>query len=184
VEPARRRHTGVVAPDAEGADRELTVRLRPMTASEYEAWIPDAVAAYAEDRAVATGLSVDVSLDRARAQLLRLLPQGHATPGMQLFVIVDKTDTDVGRLWLGTEPDRSDTLFVWDISIHEQFRGRGLGRAAMLAAEDVALRAGVDAMSLNVFGPNTWARHLYDSLGYEVTSVQMRKPLRRPSGSA
>jgi GNAT superfamily N-acetyltransferase len=148
-----------------------------MTAPEYEAWIEGAVISYAEERAAAIGLPHDVSLERARALLPTLLPEGHATPGMQLFVIVDDTKTDVGNLWLGTDPDRPDTLFVWDISIHEQFRGRGLGRAAMLAAEGAARQAGAVAMSLNVFGPNTVARRLYESLGYGVTSQQMLKNL-------
>ena len=150
-----------------------------MTAPEYEAWIEEAVISYADERAAATGIPLAVSLDKARAQLPMLLPEGHATPGMQLFVIVDDTDSDVGNLWLGTDPDRPDTLFVWDISIREQFRGRGLGRAAMLAAEDVARQTHAVAMSLNVFGSNTVARRLYESLGYGVTAQQMLKNLHQ-----
>jgi ribosomal protein S18 acetylase RimI-like enzyme len=149
-----------------------------MTAAEYEAWIEQAAVSYAEDRAAATGISVAVSLEKARAQLPTLLPEGHATPGMHLFVVVDDAGSDVGELWLGPHPDRPDTLFVWDISIREEFRGRGLGRAAMLAAEDVAVRVAAEAIGLNVFGPNTVARHLYESLGYGVTSQQMLKELR------
>ena len=34
--------------------------------------------------------------------------------------------------------------------------------------------------ALNVFGFNTTARGLYESLGYETTAVQMRKELRVP----
>jgi predicted GNAT family acetyltransferase len=30
---------------------------------------------------------------------------------------------------------------------------------------------------LNVFGPNTVARHLYESVGYQTRAVQMFKPL-------
>jgi ribosomal protein S18 acetylase RimI-like enzyme len=148
-----------------------------MTASDYEAWVEEAVVFYAEDRAAATGIPPDVSLEKARAQLATLLPQGHLTPGTHLFVIVDDADTDVGNLWLGPHPEKAATLFVWEISIREQFRGRGFGRAAMLAAEDVAMRGGAVAIGLNVFGPNTIARGLYESLGYVVTSQQMLKNL-------
>ncbi len=148
-----------------------------MTATEYEPWIAETTVWYAEARAAATGLPPAVSLERARVQLPTLLPQGHATPGMHLFVVVDDTGTDVGILWLGRDPDRSNTWFVWDISIGEEFRGRGLGRATMLAAEQVARRAGGVAIGLNVFGSNAAARKLYESLGYGVISQQMVKDL-------
>jgi ribosomal protein S18 acetylase RimI-like enzyme len=153
------------------------VTLRPMTAAEYEVWIEATTVLYAEERAAATGLPRDVSLEKARAQVATLLPDGHATTGMYLLLIVDDTGSEVGILWLGPHPDRPDTLYVWDISIDEPFRGRGFGRAAMLAAEDLARDARVDAIGLNVFGPNTAARRLYVSLGYDVTSQQMLKKL-------
>jgi ribosomal protein S18 acetylase RimI-like enzyme len=140
-------------------------------------WIEETTVWYAEERAAATGLPPDVSLEKARAQVATLLPDGQATAGMYLLVVVDDTDAEVGILWLGPHPDRPDTLYVWDISIHEPFRGRGFGRAAMLAADVVARDAGVFAIGLNVFGPNTAARRLYDSLGYDVTSQQMLKKL-------
>jgi ribosomal protein S18 acetylase RimI-like enzyme len=149
-----------------------------MTAAEYAVWIEATTVMYAEDRATATGMSRDVSLENARAQIATLLPDGHATAGMYLLVILDDSGTDVGILWLGPHLDRpSDTLYIWDITIDEGFRGRGFGRATMLAAEDVARQAGAIALSLNVFGPNTAARRLYESLGYEVTSLQMLKNL-------
>ena len=47
----------------------------------------------------------------------------------------------------------------------------------MLLAEDEARGHGATELGLNVFGSNRVARHLYDSLGYETTAVQMRKPL-------
>ena len=148
-----------------------------MTAAEYDVWIEATTVWYAEDRATATGMPRDVSLEKARAQVATLLPDGHATAGMYLLLVVDDTGTEVGVLWLGPHPERPDTLYVWDISIDEPFRGRGFGRAAMLAAEDVARDAGAVAIGLNVFGPNTAARRLYDSLGYDVTSQQMLKKL-------
>jgi ribosomal protein S18 acetylase RimI-like enzyme len=156
------------------------VTLRAMTASEYEAWIGGALQSFAEERAAAVGIPLDVSLTRARVQLTGLLPEAHATPGMSLLVILDADGNDVGRMWLGADPDRADTLFVWDISIDPKFRGAGLGRAAMTAAEGLARQAGHASMSLNVFGPNAVARRLYDSLGYRATSVQMVKSLEEP----
>ncbi len=156
------------------------VTLRPMTASEYDGWIDGALQAFAQERSAAVGIPLDVSVTRARVQLTGLLPEGHATPGMSLLVIVDADANDVGHIWLGADPDRANTLFVWDISIDAEFRGAGLGRAAMIAAEAVARHAGNDSMSLNVFGPNVAARRLYESLGYRAASVQMVKSLEQP----
>jgi ribosomal protein S18 acetylase RimI-like enzyme len=57
------------------------------------------------------------------------------------------------------------------------FRGRGFGRAAMVLAEQEARRGGARRLGLNVFGTNTVARSLYESLGYEITELQMSKEL-------
>ena len=75
--------------------------------------------------------------------------------------------------------DRRDpnAVFVFDIEIVADARGRGLGRSAMLAAERFALDLGRKAVGLNVFGPNETARRQYDSLGYQVVSTSMTKHL-------
>jgi hypothetical protein len=40
------------------------------------------------------------------------------------------------------------------------------------------MRHGVDSIGLNVFGTNMVARSLYDSAGYTVSAMQMKKVLR------
>jgi ribosomal protein S18 acetylase RimI-like enzyme len=67
--------------------------------------------------------------------------------------------------------------YVFDIAIEEAERGKGLGRATMLAAEEYVRRQGQAEIGLNVFGFNEPARALYESLGYHVVAVQMRKQL-------
>ena len=64
-----------------------------------------------------------------------------------------------------------------DIEIHEPWRHRGFGRAAMVAAEQIVRDAGTGEIGLNVFGFNEPARRLYDSLGYRVVATQMTKRL-------
>jgi ribosomal protein S18 acetylase RimI-like enzyme len=44
-------------------------------------------------------------------------------------------------------------------------------------AEEEAARHGVGAIGLNVFGPNRVARALYESAGFEITALQMKKEL-------
>ena len=63
------------------------------------------------------------------------------------------------------------------VQIDEAFRGEGLGRETMLAAETWARAHGGTRIGLNVFGPNTVARHLYESLGYGIMGISMYKDL-------
>jgi len=53
----------------------------------------------------------------------------------------------------------------------------GYGRAAMELAEAEALSRGASELGLNVFGHNQVARHLYESMGYTATSINMKKDL-------
>ena len=54
---------------------------------------------------------------------------------------------------------------------------RRYGKAAMVFAEEEALRRGHDRVALNVFGGNEVARSLYRSLGYDENAVSMSKKL-------
>jgi ribosomal protein S18 acetylase RimI-like enzyme len=45
----------------------------------------------------------------------------------------------------------------------------------MRLAEDEARARGMTSLGLNVHGQNTVARSLYESLGYEITALQMKK---------
>jgi ribosomal protein S18 acetylase RimI-like enzyme len=173
----RRIHTGLVDFDANDTRPGPVVSLRPMNASEFGPWIEHGTRVFAAEQAQATGMPFEVSLAKARAQLPELLPQGLATKGMWFLIVVDAEGSDVGSLWLGMDPDRTDTVFVWAVEIDEEYRRNGMGRAAMTSAEAFTREVGAAAISLHVFGSNTTARSLYESLGYEATSVQMIKRL-------
>lgn len=86
-------------------------------------------------------------------------------------------DQPVGYLWIGPARTDQQRWWVWDIVINDDQRGRGLGRQAMLLAEELARNQGATTIGLDVFANNVVARRLYTSLKYEETSVQMRKPL-------
>ncbi len=47
----------------------------------------------------------------------------------------------------------------------------------MEALHDAARELGATSIALNVFGHNTTAISLYDSLGYAVTAQQMKRDL-------
>lgn len=67
------------------------------------------------------------------------------------------------------------------ITVGERYRGAGVGRALMEAAEAWARGCGVERIELGVYESNAPARALYASLGYEVEGVD-RRSVKFPEG--
>lgn len=156
---------------------EPTVRLRPITAAEFPAFVTASKTGYAEGIEIHGGQTHEAALQKAEADFPAVLPLGLDTPGHFIF-IVEANGAAVGRLWLAErEMAGRRVLYVYDVSIHPEHQGHGYGRAAMRLAEDEARRHGIDRIELNVFGGNDVARGLYRSLGYVETAAQMRKDL-------
>ena len=157
-----------------------TVTLRPMTEDEYDAWYPAAVSAYAEDHIRAGSMPAGKEHEMAAQQFRELLSEGLTTASHHLLV-GDVGGDPVGMLWLhlpsDTQPDRPASAFVYDVEVDAAQRGKGYGRVMMVAAETYAAEHGAVAIKLHVFGDNTVARRLYDSLGYVETNVSMAKSL-------
>jgi ribosomal protein S18 acetylase RimI-like enzyme len=98
-------------------------------------------------------------------------------PRQHVYRILDAGEP-AGTLWIGVVPGGlAEHWWVWSIEIDEPLRGRGLGRQAMAAAEARAREHGATQLGLNVFAHNTAAWRLYESLGYAVSSADMRKQL-------
>jgi ribosomal protein S18 acetylase RimI-like enzyme len=156
---------------------EPTVRLRPITAEEFPAFVAVSKAGYAEGIEVHGGQTHEAAQQKAEVDFPAVLPLGLETPGHFIFV-VEANGEPVGRLWLAERQlGGSRVLYVYDVSIDAEQQGRGYGRAAMRLAEDEARTLGIDRIELNVFGGNDVARGLYRSMGYVETSAQMRKDL-------
>jgi ribosomal protein S18 acetylase RimI-like enzyme len=158
--------------DAMG-EAELT--LRPMTRAEFDEWLPRQIAGYAALIEASGALPAQAARQKAEQDTVRYFG-GTGAPGQFLFRIA-AGKIDVGWLWLGVPGPDPDPLMAWvfEIEIEPPFRGRGYGRAAMRLAEDEARARGMTSLGLNVHGHNTVARSLYESLGYEVTAIQMKK---------
>jgi ribosomal protein S18 acetylase RimI-like enzyme len=152
------------------------VTLRPMSEAEYGAFRAVLDEQYAWDTARAR----DISLEEARVvtgrQVAEQLKDGLATEGHHLWKVVSEQGRPVGDLWVFVEPAKHGA-FIYDISISEQYRGKGYGKAAMLAVESAVRPMGAAHIDLNVFGYNTTARRLYEGLGYEPIAIGMRKAL-------
>jgi ribosomal protein S18 acetylase RimI-like enzyme len=156
---------------------EVEPRLRPATQAEFDEWLPQQEAAYAELIAASGSMSPEAAREKARRDTQHLWSSGLGTPGQLVFRVI-AGDEPVGWLWLAVPgPDDPAMAWVYDVVVDEAYRGRGYGRQAMLLAEREALARGMTSIGLNVHGRNAVAISLYDSLGYAVTAQQMKKSL-------
>ena len=154
----------------------MTASLRPIDLDRLPAWIDRSAAEYAADL-VTTGKSADEAARQAAEGMTESFPNGELSPGHAVFDVMDG-DAVVGYLWIG--PDTSgdeSSWWIWDVLVEPDQRGRGLGREAMRLGEEYARAQGAHSIGLHVFGFNTAAHRLYESLGYETTSIRMRKRL-------
>ncbi len=155
----------------------MSVTLRRLDARFFPAWLERSRDEYANDLVVMGQTPEDAYRD-ADESMARYFPSGTPSPGHAVFDVVDDAGATVGYLWIGPHgSDDAGAWWVWDIVIDADKRGRGLGRATMVLGEEYARAQGARTLGLNVFGFNTGACGLYESLGYETTSVKMLKKL-------
>ncbi|QFQ98664.1 GNAT family N-acetyltransferase [Streptomyces phaeolivaceus] len=155
----------------------MPVTLRHLDARLFPAWLERSRAEYANDL-VTAGQTPEDAHRNADESMARSFPSGTPGSGHVVFDVVDDAGETVGYLWIG--PDTSDDAgawWIWDIMIDADKRGRGFGRRTMTLGEEYARAQGAHTLGLSVFGFNTGARGLYESLGYETTSVKMLKKL-------
>jgi ribosomal protein S18 acetylase RimI-like enzyme len=147
------------------------VQLAPMSTDRFATWTEHSRRGFV-DQQVLSGAMPRAEADAyATEQQTMLLPGGLSTPGHHFWTVRDGGD-EVGTLWLRVRDDGPEPEgYVFDVEVDSRYRGRGLGRATMLAAEDAARGLGARWMRLNVFGHNIPAISLYDDLGYDVVAA-------------
>lgn len=82
--------------------------------------------------------------------------------------IIEATNFDVGGLWLEWKPD---SLYIHEIQIVPDYQGQGLGTAVI---RDVMGQAANRMLPVELFvvPANPRAKHLYERLGFVVTSIE------------
>ncbi|PKH44224.1 Acetyltransferase (GNAT) family protein [Nocardioides alpinus] len=155
------------------------VRLRRMTQEEFDTYRAGSERAYALEMAASGQLDLDAAEKRSALEYAELLPDGLDSPQMHLWTAEAGDPAEpVGLGWIELRERSSGvTAWVYDVKVDAERRGRGLGRALMEALHDAARDLGATSISLNVFGHNATAIHLYESLGYAVTAQQMKHDL-------
>jgi ribosomal protein S18 acetylase RimI-like enzyme len=162
--PLRAQH--MVKAVADGVSMPDGVTGRAMTEAEFAPWRAGEVRGYADDLAGSGSHSAADALARSVAEFDELLPDGPATAGHGFHCVAHDGQV-VGTIWL-RHGHMTGVSYVFGVEVHAEHRGRGYGRAAMLVGEQAAAAAGDAQLGLNVFGHNTVAMRLYESLGYQV----------------
>ena len=155
----------------------MAVALRPLRGDELPAWLERHRRWYAADMVAHGGLREETARAKADHDVAALFPEGRPAEGSVLLV-VEEDGEPAGSVWFaGRDGPGGRHAFLYALEIDESRRGRGLGREAMRLFEEEARARGFRSAMLNVFGGNEVARGLYRSLGWEETSVHMRKEL-------
>jgi ribosomal protein S18 acetylase RimI-like enzyme len=154
----------------------MAVTLQPMSPEDIGPWLEQSKADHIADR-VDTGEDAETARRMTNAVSERVFPGGVPADGQYVFVVTED-GLPVGSVWIGAGQDGlPDVWWLWSIEIDVAARGHGLGRQAVRLAEDFARKGGATKLDLNVFGNNSVARGLYESLGYRILTIQMSKLL-------
>jgi ribosomal protein S18 acetylase RimI-like enzyme len=155
----------------------MSITLVPIDTRQFDSWLKRSHAEYKADL-IAAG-EVPEAADRlAWDSLEQAFPEGAITAAHAVFDLVHEDDGIVGYLWIGRDNSGDGaSWWVWDVVVEPEHRGKGYGRVAMQLAEDHARANGASTLGLSVFGHNKAARGLYESVGYEITTIKMRKQL-------
>ena len=155
------------------------VTLVPMHPDGFAQYRQTAACGYAQDNIDSGRWPKAGALQRAYEDFDASLPQGLSTPDHFLYAIcLQSTGVAVGILWFAIVVKNGlRSGFVYDVEIQPGLRRHGYARAAFSALEPIAVGLGLSSIGLHVFAHNSGAQALYRSLGYDVTGINMRKPL-------
>jgi ribosomal protein S18 acetylase RimI-like enzyme len=153
------------------------VKLVPMDPSDFNAYLERSTAGYAEEHVKSGNWQPADALEKARAEFNHLLPDGLKTTNNFIYSIVDDASgKKMGILWVEVGMDKTPRgAFGYDFEIYEEYRGKGFGKQALVALDEILRSMDVESMGLHVFAHNSNALELYKKMGFEMTNVHMRK---------
>jgi len=153
------------------------VNIRPITDAELPGYIATTMREYAEDKHTHGGLSLDEARKQSEQETEQYFPSGKLSPGHEVFIAIDDAGERVGRLWMAPRSGSCDEAFIFDIQVEPTARGNGYGRALMQEAAKWSREHGFRTLTLHVFGGNSVAINLYESLGFVTTDRMMKLEL-------
>jgi ribosomal protein S18 acetylase RimI-like enzyme len=160
--------------------RETTVNpvLRPITETEFSAWLSHAIPEYAADKIASGAWPEQGALERSRQDHEALLPRGKDTPGHFICSILGDSGGPVGTIWFAAEErGTARVAYVYNVVIQPEHRRRRHALRAFEALDAEAGRMGLAGVALHVFGHNAAAQALYAKLGFKPTNFNLYRPV-------
>ena len=153
------------------------VEIRPATEAELDAIL--ALAAQTLDHHVVGDPHVFEPVSDPAEERARFSQMLHDTSAGVLVAILAGRPVGYAVLIVAATPSVPGlrprrVLRVEDLGVDKEHRRAGIGRRLMDEALAQARSKGLDAVELNVFAFNEGAISLYQSLGYQTTSLRMR----------
>ncbi|WP_436956788.1 GNAT family N-acetyltransferase [Staphylococcus sp. AS1337] len=156
----------------------MSVYLENMNQQTFKAFYEESIIEYAAENVKSGDWKEENSIERARAEFEKLLPEVLNTSNQYLLSVVYNNE-DIGYLWLHIfDVKEENKCFIYDIHIKNTFRGQGLGTKTMKRIEEYCKDKDVETIGLHVFGHNKRAVSLYNKMGFETTNYRMEKKLK------
>jgi len=148
-----------------------------MEQSEFATYFEDNIDRFAQENVDNGHWQAVEALEKSRLAFKGFLPEGLQSKDQYIFNIFDNEQgLKLGLLWVEVKMDEPGRpAFVFDFIIEEQYRGKGFGKKALFALDEILKEMDAKSVSLHVFGHNKTAFELYKKTGYEVTDFHMRK---------
>lgn len=148
-----------------------------MTEPEFNKLMDFQVEDYARENVEAGFWDESEALEKSRAEINKLLPNGLDTKDHFLFSLMDNsTNENIGVIWTNIQKKKDFKLaFIYYIEIFANFRGKGLSKKSLTSLEDWCKLNDINKIGLHVFAKNTVARNLYTKFGFKDTNYNMTK---------
>jgi ribosomal protein S18 acetylase RimI-like enzyme len=151
------------------------VILRQMLTGEFPAYCEYFIEDYSGEIIENYGHPKDVAIDMAKKDLEGSFPHGPESSDHSLLCLEADLDGKrelVGYLWHKVS---DDSTFIYDFYISPDYRGKGFGKEALAALEEVLASRGIGQIKLRVAYNNKRALKLYQDVGFEITGLNLAK---------
>lgn len=156
----------------------MSIYLESMNKQTFKVFYEESLIEYAAEHVKSGDWEKGESIERARTEFEKILPEGLNTSNQYLLSVL-YNNMDIGHLWLYIfDVKEQKKCFIYDIKIKDTYRGQGLGTKAMECIEDYCKNKDVASIALHVFGHNKRAVSLYNKMGFETTNYRMEKKLK------
>jgi ribosomal protein S18 acetylase RimI-like enzyme len=151
------------------------IHLREMKQEELTGFLDLMVPDYIDDMVRNFCFSRDLAQEYAINETNHFLPQGVETRGEFLYCI-EVDNSVVGFLWYRLLYN-GKRIFINDIHVLPEFRGKGYGKSTLRELESRAAAQNVEHIELRVAYDNELALGLYNKTGFRETGINMIKPV-------